>query len=84
MLTRKQLTELRQAPFRGPSKIKLAMELAGMTQVQIAAAVGVAQSQVSQDVNGQFSEMSLHKARAYASALGCTVDDLFPVNEAVA
>lgn len=62
----------------GPNRLRLAMALAGLTQVQIAERVKLAQSQVSEDMNGKFSEMSLNKARAYADLFGCTVDDLFP------
>lgn len=60
------------------------MTIAGVTQVQVAAAVGIAQSQVSEDANGKFSEMSLDKARTYARYFGCDVEDLFPAREAVA
>jgi transcriptional regulator with XRE-family HTH domain len=79
MLTRKQLTDLRRAPLDTPNnRIKQAMKLAGLTQVQVAQAIGIAQSQVSEDAAGKFSELSLAKARAYAALFGCDVDDLFP------
>ena len=60
------------------------MALAGTTQVQVAEGIGIAQSQVSEDVNGKFSEISLDKARAYARFFGCTVEDLFPAREGAA
>ena len=84
MLNRKQLAELRRAPLDRGNRLRQAMRIGKVTQVQLAAAVGVAQSQVSEDVNGKFSEMSLNKAREYAAFFGCSVDDLFPAEEAVA
>lgn len=81
MLTRKQLSDLRRAePGQANNRIKLAMQLAEVTQVQVAAAIRISQSQVSEDAAGNFSEMSLDKARAYARYFGCTVDDLFPAD----
>jgi DNA-binding XRE family transcriptional regulator len=77
VLTRKQLTKLRQSDAY-PNRIKTAMRLANVTQVQLAPKVGVAQSQISEDATGKYNEMSLEKARAYARFFGCTVDDLFP------
>lgn len=85
MLTRKQLADLRRAPAESGNRIKEAMRLGGVTQVQLAQAIGIAQSQVSEDAAGKFSAISLDKSRAYARYFGCTVDDLFPVqSEAVA
>lgn len=84
MLTPKQLKMLRAEPFTGPSKIRLAMKLAGLTQVQVAEVIGISQSQISEDVCGKFYEISLDKSRAYARLFGCTVDDLFPSDERVA
>lgn len=83
MLSRNKLRALRAADCDGPNKLRQAMKLANTTQMQVAARVGLAQSQVSEDINGKFCEMSLDKARAYADLFGCTVDDLFP-REAVA
>lgn len=79
MLTPEQLQALRDLPFDGPSKIKEAMRLTGLTQVQVASIIGVPQSQISKDALGKFATISLDKSRAYARLFGCTVDDLFPV-----
>lgn len=84
MLSRSKLRALRNARASGPSKLRLAMTLADVTQVQVSEAVGIAQSQVSEDAAGKFSEISLEKARAYANFFGCTTDDLFPAREAIA
>lgn len=84
MLTPHQLRKLRHASGVGPNKLRLAIELADTTQVKVAAAIGIAQSQVSEDVTGKSTDISLQKARAYARVFGCEVEDLFPVSEAVA
>lgn len=84
MLTRKKLQALRRAKPEGPNKLKLAAELAGLTQTEIAQRIELAQSQVSEDMNGKAPEVSLAKARTYADLFGCTVDDIFPSREAVA
>lgn len=85
MLTRSQLRALRKTPPAGaPNRLKAAMSLAGVTQIQVSDGVGIAQSQVSEDAAGKYSELSLDKARAYADFFGCAIEDLFPAREAVA
>lgn len=83
MLTRSKLSELRRTKLEGPNRLRQAMKLAEITQVQLSERMGLSQSQISEDMNGKFSDLSLTKARAYADLFGCTVDDLFP-REAVA
>jgi transcriptional regulator with XRE-family HTH domain len=76
-LTTHQVRKLRSASLAGrPNKIKLAMTLARVTQMQVAAALGLPQSQISKDV--RVRRVSLDKARAYARLFGCSVDDLYP------
>jgi predicted XRE-type DNA-binding protein len=84
MLTRVQLQRLRRTATPQGNKIKLAMELAEVTQVQVSKKIGISQSQVSEDAAGKCPDMSLDKSRAYARLFGCTVDDLFPSEQAMA
>lgn len=84
MLTRANLQALRRAEPDAPNKLRLAIELDGTTQMQVAEALDIPQSQVSRDAAGKFSAISLDKARAYANFFGCGVEDLFPAREAVA
>lgn len=84
MLSPSKLRKLRTTRTETPNKLRLAIDLADVTQIQVAEAVGVAQSQVSEDANGKYSELSLDKARDYAEFFGCDVDDLFPRAEQVA
>ena len=81
MLSRAKLSELRQAKTDEPNRLNVAMRLAGLTQVRLAEEVDLPQSQISEDVNGKYSDLSLDKARAYASIFGCTVDDEMPICE---
>lgn len=83
-LTRAQLKLLRQSD--PDDRLRMALHLSRARQVELSKAIGIVQSQVSQDINGQFSEMSLHKAAAYARFFGCSLEDLFPavVGEQVA
>lgn len=83
MLTRSKLRTLRKSPT-STNRLRAAMSLAQVTQTQVAEAIGIAQSQVSEDAAGKFSEISLDKARAYAGYFGCAIEDLFPAREAVA
>lgn len=84
MLSPYKLRKLRTTDSSEPNKLKLAMRLGGVTQVQLSSAIGIAQSQISEDAAGKFSEISLEKARAYAGFFGCGIEDLFPSREAVA
>lgn len=84
MLTVRQLKELRSMQVDEPNKLRKAMELAGVTQVQIAAAVGVTQPHVSDIANGKYTALPIETARRFSNFFGCTIDDLFPARQAVA
>lgn len=83
MLTRANVQALRKAQPDAPNKLRIAMALAGLTQVQVAEAMGILQSQVSKDAAGKFSDIALGKARAYADLFGCSIEDLFPAHQTV-
>ena len=84
MLTRKQIARLRASRVPEPNKVKKAIELAGVTQVQVAAAIEMTQSHVSEIANGNYSRLPNDTARAIAEYFGCAIEDLFPAREAVA
>jgi transcriptional regulator with XRE-family HTH domain len=84
MLKRKTLRELRTTKAKGANKLRLAKDLAKITQMELSRRIHLAQSQVCDDMNGKSTDMSLAKARAYAGVFGCTVDDLFPPDGASA
>ena len=62
------------------------MELAGLTQVQLAEAVRSTQPRISAICNGRFAEdgLPVEVARRYADFFGCDIDDLFPAKQEVA
>jgi DNA-binding XRE family transcriptional regulator len=78
-----QLAELRGSAS-GPNRLKMAMALAGLTQVQLAEAIGATQSHVSEIANGNYTQLPLETARTIARQFGCSIEDLFPAREQVA
>lgn len=81
MLSRRKLAVLRRAKGT-PNRVALAMELAGLTQVQVAEAIGCTQPSISRIKQGHFA--SLETSRALARLFGCQIEDLFPSHEVVA
>jgi len=60
------------------------MELAAVTQVQIAERIGLTQSYISKVKNGDYTDLPGETMRAFAEYFGCAIEDLFPAREAVA
>ena len=56
-------------------KLKAARQAAGMTQAQLAAAIGCSQKDVSRWEAGKF-EPGVLTVKKMAQALGCSMDDL--------
>ena len=77
MLNTKQLAQLRRAEG-SPNRVRAAMGLGDVTQVQVAAAIGVTQPHVSEIVNGNYSSLPLPTAQRLAAFFGCAIEDLFP------
>lgn len=61
-------------------RIRLARAAAGMTQVQLAAAMGVAQQVISAWEKGLYGPRDIKRIRL-ARILDTTVDELFPYRE---
>lgn len=76
MLTRKQLTILRRMPAPHGNRLREARKLAGKTQVEVAAAVGISQGALS-DLERRANVM-LATAQRLASYYGCRIEDVFP------
>lgn len=76
MLTLKQLAILRRAPAATGNRLREARQLAGKTQVEVAAAIGITQGALS-DIERRPNVM-LATAQRLARYYGCTVEDLFP------
>lgn len=77
MLTEHQLAQLRRSPST-PNRVKRAMQLLGLTQVQVATAIGITQSHISEISNGNYSSLPLDTAQRLADHFGCPTDVLFP------
>jgi transcriptional regulator with XRE-family HTH domain len=60
------------------------MELAEVTQVQLAEATGLTQSYISRIKNDRYDDLSGDTMRSLAGYFGCALDDLFPAKAAVA
>lgn len=76
---------LRKAPLLDtPNKMALAMKLAGVTQVEVAAGVGLTQASVSRIKSGNYVDLPLSTLRKLSDYFGCQIEDLFPSREAVA
>lgn len=58
------------------------MQLVEVTQVQVAAAVGMTQSHISEIANGNYSSLPLSTAQKLADYFGCSTDILFPLRAA--
>jgi plasmid maintenance system antidote protein VapI len=77
VLSEHQLAQLRRAPG-DPNRLRRAMELVGLTQVQLAEAIGVTQSHVNKIVNGNYVSLPLEMAQRLSDYFGCPTDLLFP------
>lgn len=84
VLTQKQIDRLRRTKTDARNRVGVAMELAEVTQVQVAEATGFTQSYVSRIKSGQHEALPVDTARKFAEFFGCSIEDLFPAREAVA
>lgn len=82
MLNREQVEQLRREPVAAHNRLGLAMELAGVTQVQLAEGADLTQPYVSQILNGKTPRLPLATAQRIASFFGCAIEDIFPVRVA--
>jgi transcriptional regulator with XRE-family HTH domain len=80
MLTAAQLAALRRSKPENRSRLAKAIELSGLTQVQIAEAVGSNQPRISSICAGRFGDSGLpiETVRPLADFFGCSIEDLFP------
>lgn len=85
-LTPEQLTALRAVPVTAdlPNRIRIAMALADVTQVEVAEGVELTQATVSDIRNGKYNDLKHSTVQRLASFFGCAIEDLFPARQAVA
>lgn len=70
--------------MKGRNRLQKAMDLAGLTQVQVADRTGYTQPYISRVKNGHYSDLPGETMRTFAELFGCAIEDLFPAREAVA
>ena len=69
---------------QGRNRLRQAMDLAGVTQVQLAEAIGRPQPEISKVCLGKYgaSGLPVERARPLAEFFGCSIEDLFPATKA--
>lgn len=78
-LSGRKLKELRTAAVGASgNRVSCAMALAGLTQVQLAEAIGETQPFISDIARGRYGDTTIAKARKFAEYFGCSIEDLFP------
>lgn len=75
-LTAAQLRKLRASDADG--RLRAARLALAMTQVQVAEAIGLTQSTLSDLERQRFPNSTLDTARKFAEFFGCSIEDLFP------
>ena len=80
MLTPKQLAILRRAPAQDGNRLRVARKLAGKTQVEVAAAIGISQGSLSEIERR--TNVTLATAQRLARYYGCAIEDVFPFRAA--
>lgn len=85
LLTTRHLKELRDAPaVSGANRVARAIELAQVTQLEIAAATGLPQPYISDVARNRYQTITVENAHKFADYFGCSIEDLFPAREALA
>jgi DNA-binding XRE family transcriptional regulator len=77
-LTAEQLKKLRRHPARNGNRVKAARELAQLTQVQLAEAVGISQPSLSDMERQRYDGVTVDTAGRLAAFFGCLIEDLWP------
>jgi putative transcriptional regulator len=83
-LTSEQLHDLRRSNPEEKNRIRVAREILDLTQQELADAIGVTQSAISDLERRRWGGTTVETARKLADAFGCSIDDLFPSKEQVA
>lgn len=84
-LTPEQLRKLRRAPAeRGRNRLKVARELAGLTQVQLSDMLGLTQSSLSDLERQRFGTTTIDTGKKFSEFFGCALEDLWPAKAEVA
>jgi transcriptional regulator with XRE-family HTH domain len=80
-LTAEQLIELRKRETPFGNRLADARQLLGMTQVQLATAIGISQSSLSDLERSRYGTTTVETASKFSMFFGCAIEDLFPSRE---
>jgi transcriptional regulator with XRE-family HTH domain len=83
LLSAGKLRELRDTVTEG-NRVAKAIELAGVTQLDVKQATGLPQPYISDVARNRYRTITVDNARKFAEYFGCQIEDLFPSREAVA
>jgi transcriptional regulator with XRE-family HTH domain len=64
-----------------PNRVRVALDLLGVTQLEASGETGIHPSTMSQIVNGKHGDVKLDTGRRLAEYVGCAIEDLFPATE---
>ena len=79
-LTKIHIAKLRREDRQEPgNRLRHAMELAGVTQQEVANALGLSQSYISDTVCGRYETVTVSIAHRFAQYFGVAIEDLFPM-----
>lgn len=78
MFTGSQLTHLRSLPAANGNRLRVAREIAGLTQREVADRLDLTQSSLSDLERNRYGSTTVDTARKLADFYGCTIEDLFP------
>ena len=84
MLTPEQIDALRAVPLGSmPNKLRIALALAKVKQIDVAAATGLGAPSLSNLVTGEYKTLTIDTARLLSDYFGVQIEDLFPAREQV-
>lgn len=77
-LTTDQMRELLEAACATGNRLAKAIELADLTQAELAEATGLAQPYISAVARGRHATITVKNAYKFCAHFGCDIEDLFP------
>lgn len=83
-LTSTQLRRLRADATGSGNRVRAARALMKMTQQQLADAIGLTQTTLSDIERQRYGTVTVDTARKLSDFFGCSIEDLFPAKQAVA
>lgn len=84
-LTPEQADALRAVPVGAmPNRLRIALALAKVRQADVVDETGITSPNLSNLVNGKYTNLHVETARKLSDYFGCSIEDLFPSRESVA